>query len=292
MRTDKTLLARWPRHLIERLASQGVLVVVGAGVSKNSVNAAGEKPVGWSDLIQALAKVTSSQPIIRSVRLAVEKEDYLGAAEIVRAKMREVGKAVDWNQRIAELTDGGKADAQFQPSDVHETILRLNPEVLVTTNYDKILERATRNGYKVHTFDSSSVGEELRAGNPVLLKIHGSVDSSSALILTRSDYTRLRREGAQALAVLQALLMTRTALFLGYSFSDPDIQLLLENVMGIYGDTASHYLLTSDGIPKHLREVYEGSYGTNVITFRDGDFDEMKRMLVLLADAVDIERGI
>lgn len=164
------------------------------------------------------------------------------------------------------------------------------PEVVVTTNYDRVIERATRNGYNVHSYESSTLGRDVRSGTPVLVKVHGTVDSASKIILTRSDYSRLRREGAHALEVLQALFLTRTALFVGYSFSDPDIHLLLENVLGARGDVAAHYLLTSDTIPLHQRDVYKYCYGTAVVTFGKQDYKEMNRMLELLAEAVEARR--
>ena len=80
----------------------------------------------------------------------------------------------------------------------------------------------------------------------MLVKIHGSVDDATNLVMTRSDYARLRRLGAHVLEVLQALFLTKTALFVGYGFGDPDVQLLLENVMGARGEVAAHYLLTSN----------------------------------------------
>jgi len=223
---------------------------------------------------------------------AVTKGDYLGAAELLRVKTRANGKEQDFLSLIADQTDGGqKPEQQFQPVTLHETLLRLDPHVLITTNYDKVLERATRNGYKVHLYDSMNLGAELRSGSPVLIKIHGSVDHAQDLILTRSDYTRLRRDGAHALEVVQALLLTRPALFVGYSFNDPDVHLILENILGATGAVPSHYLLTGDSIPDHVREIYRYCYGTSVVRFGSGDFAEINRMLELLAEAVELRRS-
>jgi hypothetical protein len=110
--------------------------------------------------------------------------------------------------------------------------------------------------------------------------------------LTRSDYARLRRVGVRTLEVVQSLFTTRTALFVGYSFSDPDVHLLLENVMGATGEAASHYLLTSDNIPEHTREVYRYCFGTATINFAKDDYAEMRRMLELLADQVEARRPV
>jgi hypothetical protein len=292
MTADTTLLKRWPDHLIERIVAKNFVLVLGAGISMGCQSQSGESPPNWDSLLRKLIREYTSSRAGTSARESLDRGDYLGAAELVRMKSKDSGKERDFLTKIAELTDGGsKPDYQYQPIGLHETLLGLDPDVLITTNYDRILERATRNGYKVHAYNSRNLGGELRAGSPVLIKIHGSVDDSSELILTRSDYSRLRRKGAHALEVVQALFLTRTVLFVGYSFSDPDVQLILENILGATGDVASHYLLTSSAIPTHIREIYRYCYGTSVISFKHGDFEEMRRMLELLSEAVELRRN-
>jgi len=293
MRQDRTLAAAWPEHLIERIAANDFVLLVGAGVSRACSNSRGEQPPSWDKLLEKLILKFTSGAARKAAQAALEARDFLGAAELVRSKVRAAGLDHDYMKLIAAETDGGpKADSQFQPVALHETLLRLDPGIIVTTNYDRIFERASNHGYSVHSFDSKDLGFDLRQGTPVLVKIHGGVDHSPQLILTRSDYSRLRREGARALEALQALLLTRMVLFVGYSFSDPDIHLLLENVLGATGDPPSHYILTGSGTPTHVREVYRYSYGTSLIEFKAGDYAEMHRMLELLADEVELRRGL
>jgi hypothetical protein len=85
-----------------------------------------------------------------------------------------------------------------------------------------------------------------RSGLPL---IHGTVDKVDEIVLSRTDYSRLRLHGAQALEVLEALLLTRTALLVGYGLRDPDVQLLFENVFGARDETPAHYILTPDNVP-------------------------------------------
>lgn len=293
MRRDATLLARWSDHLIERVASGQFVLVVGAGVSRSCTNSKGSAPPSWPDLLDKLMKALCSQRERVKASEAIAHGDYLLAAELIRSAVRAKGREHDYLKLIADATDGGtKAEDQFQPSDLHNTIMRLNPEIIVTTNYDRILERASNSGYNIHSFDSANLGSDLRQGTPVLVKIHGTVDKSPDLVLTRSDYSRLRRDGARTLNVLQALFLTRTVLFVGYGFSDPDIHLVMENVLGATDDAPSHYLLAAEGIPAHVRDVYRYAYGTTVVGYKDGDFEEMYRMMELLADAVDAKRSM
>jgi hypothetical protein len=288
--SDKTLLKRWPEDLLERVTSKNFVLVVGAGMSRNCTNAAGTSPPSWDELLRGLVAVFTTGAVRSSARKLVDQGRYLDAAELLRSRARTQAKEQDFLKRIATVTDGGtKAAEQYQPCQIHQTLLALEPDVLLTTNYDRVLERATRNGYNVHAYDSTTLARDVRLGTPVLVKVHGSVDSASKIVLTRSDYTRLRREGAHALEVLQALFLTRMALFVGYGFNDPDIHLLLENVLGARGDVPAHYLLTGV-IPAYQREAYQFSYGTAAVTYAQGDYAEMQRMLELLSLEVEAQR--
>lgn len=291
MRSDRTLASRWSDHLIDRIASGDFVLMVGAGISRSCVNSKGDHPPSWTELLEKMAKSFLSTRTRRLAREALQHSDYLAAAELIRSEVRKAGRDHDYLRLITDATDGGsKAEDQFQPSSLHDTLMRLNPTVIVTTNYDRILERASKSGYNIHSFESQTLGSDLRQGSPVLVKIHGTVDKPPDVILTRSDYSRLRRDGARALATLQALFLTKPALFVGYGFSDPDIHLVLENVLGATDDPTSHYLLTSSSIPDHVRSVYRYAYGTSVIGYAHNDFAEMERMLHLLADAADMKR--
>ena len=293
MVADRTLAQRWPDQVVERVGSKNFVLVVGAGISLNSANSAGEHPPTWAQLLERLAMRYSAGDSRKHVKALVSREQYLEAAELLRVLARKSGKEDDLLNRIAELTDGaGEAANRFQPATIHETLMNLEPDVIITTNYDKVLERASQNGYNVHSYASTTLGRDVRVGKPVLVKVHGSVDSATDLILTRSDYARLRAKGSHVLAVLEALLLTRTALFVGYGFNDPDIHLVLENVLGAQSDVPSHYLLTSKAIPQYRRDLYGYCYGTTIIGYKQGDYGEMARMLELLDERVQLERGL
>lgn len=149
--------------------------------------------------------------------------------------------------------------------------------MIVTTNYDKIIERATSSGYVVHDYNSDSVAADVRRNYPLLLKIHGTVDRMDGIVLSRRDYTDVRNNGAHAMETLHALLVTRPALLLDYRLHDPDLQLVLENIFGGRKQIPAHYMLAPDNIPDYERDVLTYSYGVNVITYPDGDHGEALR---------------
>jgi hypothetical protein len=69
-----------------------------------------------------------------------------------------------------------------------------------------------------------------------LLKPHGTVASPSDIVLTREDYLRYPdRRGALA-ALVQALLITRHMLFVGFSLGDDNFHRIVDDVRKALGD--------------------------------------------------------
>lgn len=57
---------------------------------------------------------------------------------------------------------------------------------------------------------------------------------------------KARNEYASFYKLLEALILTKTFLFLGAGLNDPDIQLLLENYSFQYGHTRKHFFVIHD----------------------------------------------
>lgn len=123
--TDRTLLPRWPEHLVARIASRNFVLVVGAGISRTCVSPTGQSPPSWQVLLEDLAAKFTSGKQKKSVLDLVKGGQYLEAAELLRLRVRGQSKEEDFLQRIADTTDGGqKAGEQYQSSSLHDVLLR------------------------------------------------------------------------------------------------------------------------------------------------------------------------
>lgn len=279
----------WPEEVVEQAVAGNLILVIGAGVSASSqLPSTGERPPKWDKLLLDAIPKLGGSPRGSEIEKLISEHRLLDAAELLRQEAKRLGKGNDFNKYISVAVDG-KLGGNYGGSSWHEALVRLEPNIIVTTNYDRILERATKNGYNTHGYDSDRIAGDVRRGLPTLLKIHGTVDKIEDVILSRTDYTRLRTQGAHALGVLQALFLTRPALLLGYTLRDPDIQLLLENVFGGRNELAAHYMLAPDSLPDYEQDVLRYSYGVNVVTYVGGH-DEGLKMLEDLADAVEGSR--
>ncbi len=206
-----------------------------------------------------------------SIAAQIKNGDLLWAAQALEAAYEEAGRQTDFKASIAETVDGPPS-GHFQPGAPHDALVNLDARTIVTTNYDKVLERLFGDGYAYLTYKSDNVAESIRTGKSVVLKLHGTTDDPQGMILTRLDFARLRLDGSQALAVMEALSLTRTILFLGYSLDDPDLHLILENQLRASGSSPGHYLLANArAVTDARRNVMSKAFGVQVIRY-EGDY--------------------
>ncbi|MEV8165414.1 SIR2 family protein [Rothia kristinae] len=265
---------KWPAALIDSLSRQDCVVFLGAGFTKGAKTSGGRRPLGWNDLLTSLLdEIAPKSKRASKPRAEIEKQiksgNLLWAAEQLQTMYKDNGLQSDLRNTIAGLVDGS-GDNKFEPGKYHEYLEDLNPRVIFTTNYDKVLNRQFSNGgYNILDYSSPAIATQICEGASVIIKIHGDINNPKDIIITKSDFSKLRYQGSRALSVLEALFLTRTFLFLGYSLSDPDIQLILENQMMTSGPIGSHYILAHErSIDNVRRRYFEKYYGVNVLTYR------------------------
>ena len=126
---------------------------------------------------------------------------------------------------LAEVTKEGAA-----PTEVHHALARLPIDQIWTTNYDTLIEEACGDAADIVTADDEirSIGGSRR----VIVKMHGSITRdtipvwSSPPVITRTHFEKYDVERQRTWALLNAAYLSRTLLFLGFSFTDPNIEIL------------------------------------------------------------------
>jgi len=94
---------------------------------------------------------------------------------------------------------------------------------------------------------------------------------------------------------MSALMTVNTVVFLGYGLSDPDIQLILENINLLNTSDHPHYVISPKSDSRALKNAYESTYNLKIIEYPNNDHNKMIDLLEELALEVEklrIERGI
>lgn len=183
------------------LAARGELVLfLGAGVSTGA-----GLPM-WGELIERIAGTLG---ITGDELQALQRLDYMDQAHILEQRG---GDEARLRQLIAEALQ------RHHHALGHALLASLPVREVVTTNYDDLFELAyTSAGGKTlavlpHAPQPGASGW--------LLKMHGSVDRPGDIVLTRRDYMRYDEQRAALAGIVQAQLITKQMLFVGFSMND------------------------------------------------------------------------
>ncbi len=212
---------------VEALSRRSAAVFVGAGMSR----AAGY--VDWKGLLRSVAA---------DLGLSVDKETDL--IELAQFHENELGGRDRLNAAIIDELVRNAA-----PTEAHEILAALPIDVVWTTNYDGLIERAFEAAGKVADVKRAppDLSNTVKDRDVVVYKMHGDVTQPHEAVLTKDDYERFADKDKRALfaEALQGDLVSRTFVFLGYSFSDPDVAYILARIRSLLGkNRRTHYYVT------------------------------------------------
>lgn len=278
----------WPQALVAELAARRCIIFLGAGASANSLGNDGvSKPPLWNAFLNELKMAIPTGTSFTTIDDLLAKEKFLDAAEVIMGKI----VPADFTRIVRERF----VKPKFHNSSIHESVLTIDPKIVVTTNYDDIYDNYCRSGmaedgYNVCKYYDQHLVNDLRSPVRIIIKSHGCVSDPSRIVLTRSQYFKERQEYGSFYTVLDALFLTHTILFIGYSLSDPDIQLVLENTNIAARSSHKHYALIEDKFESDIEQAVANAYNIHFLKYSEGRHDEAESALNELANQVNAFR--
>ena len=278
----------WPDDLVRDIARRRCVLFLGAGVSKNASNAAGERPMNWDEFLRNIAlKITLDDQRV-AVEQCIGDGDLLTACEVARKALR---RDIFTQELLHQF-----ASKRFQPSQVHRDLVDIDSRIVLTTNFDKLYEMQANvqlhGDVLVKNYYDSDLGDTFRRQQRSVLKVHGTIDAADKTIFTRTDYASARTAHQHFYAALEALFITHTFVFLGASMRDPDIRLILEDYAYRYRAARPHYMVMPVGMPVGpVLEVLEESMNLRTIIYDPvNHHEELAQGLSELKNLVQLER--
>jgi SIR2-like domain len=225
-------------QIADAVARGQCLLFLGAGVhaeppeSSPYVYSEADRPPLGSTLSELLAKecdLVASYPNENTKNLQRTSLFY----ETMRSRRQLV-------QEIEAVVQAGK-----KPSPVLRGLAELGFTLLITTNYDQLLERALRDAGRdprvtVYSPDSTRPTEQNlddpTAGRPFVFKIHGDIGTPESVVITDEDYIQfvLRMRDQKPYypvpEIFRFQLERWTTLFVGYSLVDYNLRLLFKTL--------------------------------------------------------------
>ncbi|MEO6177577.1 MAG: SIR2 family protein [Flavobacterium circumlabens] len=254
---------------VKDLRSGNASIFVGAGISR----AAGY--VDWKGLLSEIAE---------SLSLDINKEyDLLSIAQY---HVNANGRARINKKILDEFTE------ENEETENHRILARLPFRTIWTTNYDNLIED-TCSRYNKIVDDKHSV-KQLFQNKPksdlILYKMHGDIDFPGDAILTKEDYEGYFSTHEAFITTLSGELISKTFLFIGFSFTDPNIDHVLSRLNFKYKKKdREHYCL----LKKHSIHDFSGDQAELDYNLRKQQLfiSELKRFgitAILIEDYSDI----
>lgn len=216
-------------------------IFAGAGLSRSSGY------VDWKELIN---------PLARSINLDTNKEnDLIAVAQYYR---NERGNRAGINQAIMrEFTK------EVQVNENIKILARLPIETYWTTNYDTLIEDELKNKNKRVEIkvNKENLATTLPDRDVVLYKMHGDVSNPADAVLTKDDYECYDIKRPLFRTALQGDLISKTFMFIGFSFADPNLDYILSRIHILLNENErEHYCFFKKVLRKDCRTDEEYNY--------------------------------
>lgn len=218
------------REYIKAIRDGNAAVFAGAGLSRSSGY------VTWKDLVR---------PYAEEVGLNIEEEhDY---PAITQYYVNKVGNRGSINADIIEAFD---KDVEINEN--VRILTRLPIYTYWTTNYDHLIEEGLQEANRKPDvkMEYRQLSTTKRDRDAVVYKMHGDVDHSSDAVLTKDDYAKYDKSHPFFRRVLQGDLLSKTFLFIGFSFEDPNLDFILSQIRLLLDDSIRNHFCIMKRVSK------------------------------------------
>lgn len=239
------------KEFVKDLAENNVAVFAGAGMSK----AAGY--VDWKELLADIAQ---------DLGLQIDKESDL--ISLAQYHVNEKSRAKLSKKIIEEFID------ENELTENHRILARLPISTYWTTNYDTLIESALKEANKRADvkYDVEQIFNTRPKRDAVVYKMHGDISHPIKAVLTKQDYEKYYISHEPFISALTGDLTTKTFLFIGFSFTDPNLDHVLSRIHAKHGEYGrDHYCF--------IRRPKLGEKGSE--TQADYDYSTRKQQLMV-----------
>jgi len=212
------------RDFSRAIIAGNAAVFAGAGLSRSSGF------VDWRGLLREIAD---------DLGLDVDKEnDLVGIAQFHLNERRTRSRL---NEKLIE-----EFTKDLIPNENHKILARLPLVSFWTTNYDTLIEDSIREAGRVPDvkITQANLAQTRLRRDVVVYKMHGDISMPHEAVLTKDDYEKYESTHRLFVESLQGYLVSTTFLFIGFSFSDPNIDYILSRIRVLIGQNQrTHYCI-------------------------------------------------
>ncbi len=241
---------KYIKNIISANNDNSLAIFVGAGISKSSETKSFKLP-SWYDLIVDLKNELND----------TNESDYLKVAQLYYLAFGEYTYYKKLKEYFPDF---------ISPSEVHKLIFEINPHIILTTNWDNILERTIEeNAYIFDTICSDNDLVKSSLQNK-LVKMHGDFKNHN-IVFKEDDYINYQFNFPLIENYVKSILSTHTILFIGYSYNDINLKQILNWIKNHSEVRPPMYLTTFE--ENQTQNRYLENHGIASIILQEIDAD-------------------
>ena len=186
--------------------------------------------VNWKDLLKDIA---------RDIGLDVNKEEDL--VTVAQFHVNERGGRHRINQALID-----EFSKRARSTENHKLLAALPIKTYWTTNYDVLIEDSLRAARKTPDIKITvnNLATTVPRRDAVVYKMHGDISQPDKAVVTKDDYESYESTRHLFSTALQGDLVSKTFLFIGFSFNDPNLSYILSRIRLLLGENRrEHYCL-------------------------------------------------
>lgn len=223
------------KELIEKLAESSsfgrVALFLGTGFSKAVL---GYTPLGLghfnSDLAGAVPSWTELLGRCRGELMLPSKKYQIDLAIDCPAEasqiVSELSGAYGREEAERRLKDTISKFIDFYPNPeqvcaFQGLLKKIKPAIIITTNYDNVIETILHNGY--YSYGAGDVVCGLPAGMTPIYHLHGECGNPMEMVITREDYVKALSPTSYRQRKLACIMRENAIVYIGYSKSDINV---------------------------------------------------------------------
>lgn len=242
------------QKIVDANFKRNLAIFVGSGISI-AANKPGQEFKRWSGLID---KMKGEMP-------GVKEDDYLKLAQLyyLHDKNQYAKKVKDFIPKVKES------------SVVHRQIIELNPQIIITTNWDDLLTVAAKECSSI--YDTICSDKELSKSILAnkIIKMHGDFRHKN-FVLKEEDYIKYQSNFPLIENFVKSILSTHTILFIGYSYNDINLKYIMTWLQSNSPSAPEMFLTVNE--KNDFQERYLKNYGikTLLLDKTDGAPNELE----------------
>ena len=256
-------IKEFKKNYIKAIQEGYAAIFAGAGLSRASGF------VNWKELLRDIAD---------EISLDVDKETDL--IEVAQFYCNESGGRAGINEKILNRF---VSNSQFNES------LSLLADMPITTywttNYDHLIEDTLKShGKKVDVkLTSQNLALTLSEKDIIVYKMHGDYLNPATCVITKDDYELYNEKRKLFTTALQGDLVSKTFLFIGFSFGDPNMKYILSRIRNLLDENRrTHYCFLQKINRNHYTSEEDYAYDLNKQNLRIHDLKRYGINAVLL----------